>query len=393
MPASAGRRPEFTYLDGIRGAAALIVVLYHALLMTGHTGDPARDMPLWFGVVVQGYLGVPIFIVLSGYVLMLPVAGTPGLRFRNGIWGFVKRRGRRILPPYWAALAIAVVLFATVPLLQVSHRTGWDSNLPVTPLDVVSHVLLLQDVNPSWFETIDGPLWSVAIEWQIYFVMAFALLPLWRRIPARWIVAVLLVFAVASSVSGSAAFLHPWFIALFAAGMWAAQLTVSTTRPVLLKTAAVAGVVAIPVSYGLGFVLHLHNYGLTEIAVGIALAAVLVLAGRFTLSHGTAPGLLRPFASRPMMFLGLISYSVYLLHVPLLATANLLLLPLGLSTVPQYLVMTLVVAPVVLALCWVFFLLVERHFLNSRQRHASEELERHRETGAADSVPSPAMDA
>src|SRR3954471_7356241 len=101
-------RPEFPYLDGLRGGAAMTVVAYHAFLYTGHTGDAKAAMPYWDLIIGFGYVGVAVFIVLSGYVLMLPVATTPNLRFRGGSWQFVKRRAKRILPPYYTALFFAL---------------------------------------------------------------------------------------------------------------------------------------------------------------------------------------------------------------------------------------------------------------------------------------------
>jgi len=73
------------------------VVLYHAFLFTGRTGDAYANMPGLGRVLGYGYLGVPIFIVLSGYVLMLPVLSQEGLRLPKGFASYIGRRARRIL--------------------------------------------------------------------------------------------------------------------------------------------------------------------------------------------------------------------------------------------------------------------------------------------------------
>jgi peptidoglycan/LPS O-acetylase OafA/YrhL len=115
----------------------------------------------------------------------------------------------------------------------------------------------------------------------------------------------------------------------------------------------------------------LPTRGLMELMTGLAVAAGLVWLGRRAVA-GRIPRGARLLQARPMLFLGLISYSVYLFHSPLLGLANLLLLPLDLSLATHWAVMTFAVMPAVLVLCWLFFLLVERHFLNTRQRHTVE---------------------
>lgn len=368
------KRPEFPYLDGLRGAAALVVVAYHAFLFTGHTGDAKAAMPLWDLVIGFGYIGVAVFIVLSGYVLMLPVTTTPDLSFRGGTWTFVKRRARRILPPYYAALFFSLVLIASFPVMQSPSDTAWDSKLPVTWPSFISHLFLVHDLSPAWILKINGPLWSVAVEWQIYFVMALVLVPLWRRIPAPAIVSSLVVLTIVPAFIGVGSFIHPWFIALFAAGMWAAQLTLAPKPPRFIGGIALALLVAIPGAVVANRMLHVPSGALTETTAGLAVAAGLVWIGRRELEEKPNP-LAIPFRSRPMMWVGLISYSIYLFHSPLLALFNLLTLPWGLPTIAQYLLLTFVGIPVVVAISWGMFMIVERHFLNTRQRHAKRDLQ------------------
>jgi peptidoglycan/LPS O-acetylase OafA/YrhL len=82
------------------------------------------------------------------------------------------------------------------------------------------------------------------------------------------------------------------------------------------------------------------------------------------------------FSSRPAARMGLVSYSVYLVHSPFLALGNLLLLPLDLPTGAYAALMLLVVAPLAVAAGFGFFHLVERHFLNTRQVHVTEGVDR-----------------
>lgn len=367
-------RLNLPYLDGLRGAAALIIVAYHAFLFTGHTGDAESAMPIWSTIIGYGYTGVAVFIVLSGYVLMLPVIRADELTLRGGNWGFIKRRARRILPPYYAALAFTLILILTVPAMHVASGTAWDSKLPVTWQSTLAHVFMVHDLSPAWILAINGPMWSVAVEWQIYFVMALVLLPLWRRVRPAWILAALLVVTVLPIVFGVGTSVHPWFLVLFAAGMWSAQLTLSGSSTRGFGIAAIVlAVLMLVAAQAVSSTADVHN-GVVETLAGLSVASALVWIGRREVSgRPTTAG--QFFKSRPMMFIGLISYSVYLFHSPLLALVNLLTLPLALPAVGQYVVLTFVGIPFAVAVSFAMFWLVERHFLNSHQRGARAELQ------------------
>ncbi|HEX6242340.1 MAG TPA: acyltransferase family protein, partial [Polyangiales bacterium] len=135
-------RARLSYLDGIRGLAATYVVLFHAVACFA-----PPDLPGWARVVrrvfAYGHEAVAVFIVLSGYSLMLPVVRASG-RLNHGALGYLRRRARRILPPYYATLAYTLALVAAVPALQeYGTRTIWDDSLPAfEPGPIVSHALL-----------------------------------------------------------------------------------------------------------------------------------------------------------------------------------------------------------------------------------------------------------
>jgi peptidoglycan/LPS O-acetylase OafA/YrhL len=216
-------------------------------------------------------------------------------------------------------------------------------------------------------------MWSVAVEWQIYFLMPLLLLPLWRRFHPSFIVGGLTLITLIPAFIGTGSFIHPWFVALFAAGMWSGQLTL---RPEKVRASGwLSAILAllVPVSAAVGAVVGFTSIGITEVLAGFAVAACVVWAGRRSIS-GALPAAASVLQSRPLLRLGLFSYSLYLLHSPLLALGNLLLLPLRLPILAQYTVMTFVVAPLAIAICYGFFLLVERRFLNTRQRHAAKGL-------------------
>jgi peptidoglycan/LPS O-acetylase OafA/YrhL len=362
------RRPEFPYLDGMRGFAAIAVVLYHAFAYTGLDGQAWRELPVLGYIVGYGYLGVPVFLVLSGYVLMLPVADRPGLDLRHGVRTFIRRRARRILPPYYAALALSLLLVLLIPVMRTAGGTAWDGVVPITPGGIISHLLLLHDLSPEWIGQINGPLWSVAVEWQIYFLMPFLLLPLWRRFGGLPVVISTTGIMTVASLAGFAQWACPWLLGLFAAGMLAAQITVGE-RPRwasdrILVSAAVAAATLLLV----GLPVLQERVWLAEIIAGPGFAALLAWAGRRTMK-GARPTILRVFESRIAARFGMVSYSVYLVHSPILALGNFLLLPLGLPIAVHAAVSYVLVAPMAVGVGFGFFYLVERHFLNTRQVH------------------------
>ncbi|HLH78655.1 MAG TPA: acyltransferase family protein [Chthonomonas sp.] len=138
-PVSAKEAPRLRleFLDGLRGFASLYVMVYHCFLGYNSLTNQLASLPsywmgkliklLYFGLFNFGHEAVVVFIVLSGYVLMLPVARTQDGHMPKGVWDYFKRRARRILPPYYAALAICFLLVAFVP-----HMEGLWDNKPRT---------------------------------------------------------------------------------------------------------------------------------------------------------------------------------------------------------------------------------------------------------------------
>jgi peptidoglycan/LPS O-acetylase OafA/YrhL len=146
---AATSRLHLPVLDGVRGLAALYVALFHALGYTGYidtlrTQTLSIPMALLAAVLDYGTYAVPVFIVLSGFCLMLPLAQRETLHIPGGIGSFLSRRAWRILPAYYAALLLNLALIALVPVLQTQQNTSWDNKVPVTIGAIVSH-LLLQD--------------------------------------------------------------------------------------------------------------------------------------------------------------------------------------------------------------------------------------------------------
>ncbi|HEY2301851.1 MAG TPA: acyltransferase, partial [Acidimicrobiales bacterium] len=214
-----GRLPV---LDGIRALAAFYVLVFHEFDITVPQMGERLPLPLRAirNMFSFGHLAVCVFIVLSGFSLMLPMARSDSWKMKGGTKGYLRRRGRRVLPPYYAALAVSLIVMV-----------GHDHLGLLSPGSLVSHLLLVQNWGSGWAVNINGPMWSVATEWQIYFLMPLVLIPLWRRYGATATIAVAflipsLVFFVVPN-QYNLAWAAPWFLGSFALGMWGAQVAFS----------------------------------------------------------------------------------------------------------------------------------------------------------------------
>jgi Predicted acyltransferases len=147
-------------LDGLRGIAILLVIFYHI-----HQSAPPIDelkYP-WLGAItITTNTGVTLFFILSGFLLFQPYAKA---LLTNGPWPslrrFYLRRVLRIIPAYYCALFIISILFSP-QFLQPDH---WGS--------FVLFLTFLMDTTKETFRQLDGPFWTLAIEWQFYMLLPF----------------------------------------------------------------------------------------------------------------------------------------------------------------------------------------------------------------------------
>ena len=383
-------RLRLDYLDGLRGLAALYVVLHHAYYgLAAEASLPPLTAWLTYWLFL-GRSAVDIFIVLSGYCLMLPIVRSGGSRLPSGAVDFFKRRARRILPPYYAALAVSLLLIACIPALHTvsAPYALWNEALPAWTLDVIgSHLLLIHNLDPSWHSKIDYPMWSVATEWQIYFLFPLLLLPAWRR----WGISATVLIAFVVGLVPLALFfdrfsgVSPHFLGLFALGMAAADLNFSSKpRHIFWRERLPWGGLAATLGLSL-IVVNLRHLSYPflvtakDILLGAATACLLVFCTRYlTRRHESAatqfpvigqrpPLALRLLESRPAIALGAFSYSLYLIHAPILAICQALIRQLGLPpTVSLALMLTLAV-PLAVGISYLFYLVFERPFLTRRR--------------------------
>lgn len=175
-------------LDGVRGVAALVVVVHHALQLhptfarvqaeQSATGESATVWALThtpLHVLWAGEEAVLVFFVLSGFVLALPATRGPVA------WGrYYPRRLVRLYLPVWASLVVAVGLRAALPPgAPTDDRSPWLQDRATAPLGEVWHDAALLDGTGL----LNSPLWS--LRWEVLFSLALPayLLLLRRRRP------------------------------------------------------------------------------------------------------------------------------------------------------------------------------------------------------------------
>jgi peptidoglycan/LPS O-acetylase OafA/YrhL len=372
---SPDRPIRLAYLDGLRAVAAAYVVMFHVVPGFGAQSltGPWRLLKRTFAF---GHEAVAIFIVLSGYCLMLPVVrkDPQGLGIEFG--RFVRRRAQRILPPYFATLIASVLLIAYVaPLRQPGSGTIWDDSLPGLGLGAIaSHALVVHNWFPSLSVQINGPLWSVATEWQIYFLFPLLLLPVWRRFgPVACLLAAALVgYAPLWLVPAPARAAIPWYLLLFGFGMAAAALGFAPSpraeqlRKGLPWRAICVGLWLACVVFSMGAArIWFQLKPVTDPLIGLATASLLVYLIE-SIAREKPSRVLLALESRPLVGLGHFSYSLYLTHLPVLAGCYFALLQLQLSPQVRTLALLLVGMPASLLFAYVFYLVVERRCIPQR---------------------------
>ena len=362
-------------IDALRGLACVWVLFHHSRgYWLWHIGRPV----LWRAEQVAnfGYLGVNLFLCISGFVLFHPIVRRHGVRqATTAVPAYLARRCRRILPPYYVAL----VIFAAVTLLPGGRVLG---SVADVKSDVL-HLVMLFNLSPDSIAQINGSFWSLALEFQLYLV--FPLL-LWgcRRVGLPAVVGGTLALALVWQgvvaprqlpatgsqegwTQGLWAYQAVWYSAVpgrlfeFTMGMVAAA-AVARPRRWHLAAAAAALVVLPPIGFAVASVRGSFRPGLDQLW-GVSAASLIVLSAAIPARVTRWP------AMRLIAWLGGISYSVYLLHQPLLELSyKLLIRPWGVP-IPYRLALFLAAGlPALVALGWAFHCLVERPFMSPRRR-------------------------
>jgi len=298
-------------LDGLRGIAIALVVWYHAWLVSGFTAGAMNF------IAEAGFLGVDLFFFISGFCLFYPYAraqleGAPKPTIRR----FFLRRAAKILPSY----LLALVIFSAV------YRDRFASPQDAA-VQIASHLSFLHTLDPATFGGISGPLWTIGIEAQFYLIFplvcaAFCYCPF---VTYAGMAAIGEGYRLGiTSAHLDATFWAfnqlPAYLGVFGAGMLAAHLIVAVRRrttqaerrwltlaafgALVLAVAGLAEVAGIDRRAGIDACyawVNAHRFAIGPLCLILAVSSTLAVE-RWRAVVGM----------RPLVFLSVISYNLYL---------------------------------------------------------------------------------
>jgi peptidoglycan/LPS O-acetylase OafA/YrhL len=298
-------RPD---IDGLRAVAIVPVLAFHA------------GLPGWSG----GFVGVDVFFVISGFLITSLILAEHA-RGTFSFWGFMERRARRLVP-------------ATVPVLAATLLAGWFLFLPNDFQELAKSVMMLCGLaanhyflSESGYFDFHGPApllhtWSLSVEEQFYLAFSVTLLAIltWmpRRLEVVIAVAALLSFATATALIETGRENAAFYLSLsrfweLLIGAWLALGRMPEPGPLAARCCRALGLLLIA---GAVFL-----YDSATPFPGVAALAP-TLGAALVIFAGTGPSddpAYRLLASRGAVYVGRISYSLYLWHWPLLLFAGL----------------------------------------------------------------------
>lgn len=364
---------RFKVIDAIRGTAAMMVVFGHAYQFIWPEIYAVKPPSIIFDLLWYcGHFAVSAFIATSGFCLMLPVMRQTSRTIPGGYRNFYIRRLLRIGPPHLCSMLLSLLLI----YFYIGEKTGthWDVSLPVTPKAIITHLALVNNFFPDVIAKINGVFWSIALEFQLYFFFP-VLVPLFLSLPR--IVALFLTTFAAYALSlylDSSPFystsIH--LLAAFSAGIATASLLGSRFETKIVKSAwgwviisgCLTGIILL-ITFRESINLRLPiaiRFADLLLAVGISIFLLRAISGK---DHGSTPASVELLAR-----VGHFSYSIYLMHFPLLQVFwQLTLQNSGWDPLSRYGIIMFLGVPVVIGACWLFFLACERPFLSIIQRY------------------------
>jgi peptidoglycan/LPS O-acetylase OafA/YrhL len=334
-------------LDALRGIAALLVVLYHYTTkyqeVYGHTGPILIDLR-------GGRNGVQLFFAISGFVIFMTLE-----RAKKPL-DFVVSRFSRLYPAYWTALLLTTaVVFAA----------GFDS-MKVEPASFFANLTMLEGWRPDP-HFVDGAYWTLAVELAFYCCMfALYLAGLLSRIEpilVGWIGLKWLWFFYPQLSQVAGLLLIQETIPFFAIGICCYRLR---TRAIDWRWAALI----LPLAIGSVFYINLYKMGIVAVVTTVIFLS-------FTY------GYVKWLRAKPLLWLGGISYTLYLIHQNI---GHVVIRTLEIRGVNPNLAILLTIA-VVLGLAVAITTLIERPAMIWVRERYSRRLRARSPEGAAMSVP------
>ncbi|MFB9732034.1 acyltransferase family protein [Ornithinimicrobium kibberense] len=306
------QRARIPSVDGLRALAFTLVFLFHSWEFAGRP-----RIPVVTDIVAQN-TRPDLFVVLTGFALYLPFALDPSRhgRFRTG--AYVERRIKRIVLPYYAALALALVLPYVLKVIYSLLGQAPNPTDPVAWGDVASHLTFTHMFFPEYWAGINGSLWTMSLEMQLYLLFPVVVLlvarwGLWALVPLS---AVSVLWHVVTPFGDQWPEDFLWGataigrLTEFMAGMVAAVI-VMRLRHRLTRRWLLAALVVFVLGYAVATgSLTGGRIPVREVGLSVAFGGLIVLA------IGAKP-VEAFFGSRPVARLGYMAYSMFLVHQPI----------------------------------------------------------------------------
>lgn len=320
-------------IDGLRAIAVLSVIVFHA----------------GFSTFRGGYVGVDIFFVISGYLITTIILED----VENGTFSFLKfyeRRARRILAPLFLVI-LCTTPFAYMWMLPLELKAFSASIVSVCVF--LSNILFWRQSGYFDASAEQKPLlhtWSLAVEEQFYIIFPFAILLMSKLCRSVMIWGIVLIALASLGLSEYASRYHPWFnFYWLPTRAW--EFMIGALCPFIhLKAGqirdnllSIAGLIAICSSIWL-FDESIPFPSLYAALPVLGTSAIILFAREGTITYSI-------LSLKPIVGIGLVSYSAYLWHQPLFALARIRSLT---QPTPQIMLFLVVLSLVLAYACWRF---------------------------------------
>lgn len=307
-------------MDGLRGIAILLVVIFHVWQLSWLDFTTVLHSPIYIDFIARfGFLGVEAFFFISGFCLFYPHARHCFEQYPLASWqDYLQKRALKILPSYLLAILLILILFE------------WEFSKEQLSWHLITHFLFIHNFFPETHYSINGVFWSLAVEVQFYLI--FPILAKFFRTRPLLITSLMTGCAIAyrqyiMATQQDSGLLTPYlsqmpaFLDLFALGMLTAYILVWLRN--LQHIDRYMPIFSIIMLLGLvGFVALIKDVGTVAILpngmigwqaryrsfIGIALMFA-AIGGHFA-----NPWVQKILNNRFLAFFSLISYNLYIWH-------------------------------------------------------------------------------
>lgn len=366
---------RYEQLDSIRGLAALTVLFGHVMYVIPAIAEGMGDNLLVtllkyspIHALWSGHEAVIVFFILSGFVLSLPFYSGKQSRYLP----YMAKRFSRIYIPYIIAVSVAILLSFFFYSGNVAEASSWFNGMwgkDLTISSALNHLFLLGDFDPTPFNTV---IWSLVHEMRISILFPLIMLIILKL---NWKVGLGIGFLLSCCFAilgfllkpeyGTNIYITLHYIFMFIIGALLAKhrdylinkfQEMGRKHKFLLLIIAVGAYTYPWYFYNIN-ILHLTVVNDWVVSIGASLFIVIGLSSRTVASF---------LVKKPLIFLGKVSYSLYLYHIIIVFS----LVHILNGIVPLYIVL-LISLPISLMFAYLAWLLVERPSMNLGRSWAS----------------------